>query len=222
MIAKKLDFNETSVKRLMSGKTPMTLDRVDQICEIAGIDFFDLLQLTKPPENTESTELSIEQETALANSEDLFLTFYCLVKGLTLQNILQKYQITENRLQSALHKLERQKLIELHSDNKIKFIVSRTVRWHEQGPLSKKYEQSLKTDFLSGPFSELNDIQKFLTFPLSEKSKIQISKKIRNVISELHLQSEMDLVLEKGIRSTTTIFVGFKNWTPNLLNKYLK
>lgn len=222
VIAKKLNFNETSIKRLMSGQTPMTLDRIDQICDIAGIDFFDLLRLTKPSEGKESAELTIEQETALANSEDLFLSFYCLVKGLSFENILQKYRITENRLQSSLHKLERQKLIELHAGNKVKFLVSRTVRWRDQGPLSQKYERMLKTDFLDGQFSQLNDIQKFLTFPLSERSKTQISRKLRELISEMHAQSEMDVILEKGIKSTTTIFLGFRDWTPKLLERYLK
>ena len=222
LIAKKLNYNETSIKRLMTGKTPMTLDKIDQICEIAGIDFFDLLQLTKPSENKESEELTLEQETALANYEDLFLTFYCLVKGLTIEGILQKYRITENRLQSSLHKLEKLELIELHPGNKIKFLISRTVRWREHGPLSKKYEATLRQDFIGGPFSEPHDIQKFLTFPLTPKSKALLSRKLREVLSELHAQSEIDVLLEKGIRSTTTIFLGFRDWTPNLLNRFQK
>lgn len=221
-VSEALGLNETSVKRLMSGQTPMTLDRLDQICEIAGINSLELFRIAKPSSKIEPDLLLAEQEQALADSEDLFLSFYSLAKGLSFRDILGKYRINESRLQKALHRLDKLNLIELLPENRIKFKVPRSVRWLENGPLSRKFESQLQTDFLDDPFSQAEGWRKFATFPLSERSRAQFIRKFRELIAEMQSQSEMDIILDKNLKSTATVLIGLRQWTPRLLAKFLK
>ena len=219
-LAEKLNLSETSVKRLMSGHTPMTLDRLDQICELVGLEFFELLKLARPTERSDSAQLSIEQEQALADDIDLFLTFYALIKGLTAAEVVEKYKITAARMQKALIQLDRLGLILLMPENRVKFLVPRSVRWNERGPLSLKYEFEMQIDFMSGNFIESQDFRKFLTFPASDRSKQMFTRKLRELLNDMQSQSEVDVALEKNLKSTATIFIGLREWTPSLLNKY--
>lgn len=219
-IAKKLGLNETSIKRLMSGHTPMTLTRLDEICQVADLDFFELLKLARPSAPAEVNQLSLAQEQALADDTDLFLTFYGLVKGLGASDIVAKYKITEGRIQKALSQLDRLGLIFLLTENRVKFKVPRTVRWNERGPLALKYEREMQLDFISSDFAAATDFRKFLTFPMSERSKQLFARKLRELIAEMEAQSEIDVAFDKGIRTTSTVFIGLREWTPALLAKY--
>ncbi len=221
-LADHLNLNETSVKRLMSGRTPITFERIDQICEIVEMNFFDLVKLSKPSEQSQEAQLSLEQEQALADDIDLFLTFYGLVKGLTANDVIDKYKITLSRLQKSLSQLDRLLLIKLLPENRAKLVVSRSIRWNEKGPLSKKYQSEMQIDFLTDNFSRNSDMQKFLTFPLSDRSKQLFARKLREIVVELQMQSEVDVALDKNLKSTGTILLGFREWTPALLKRYLK
>jgi transcriptional regulator with XRE-family HTH domain len=218
-IADQLEINETSVKRLMSGHTPMTLNRLEEVCEIVGIDLFDLIKLARPVENMLSSQLTIEQEQALADDMDLFLAFYSLAKGLTLHEILAKYKIIQTQLQKALFKLQKLGLIEILPQSKTKFLVSRTVRWIEKGPLEKRYQKDLLMDFLNNDFVESLAARKFVTFPLSHRSKQVFIRKFRELVSELEEQSQVDLAVEKNLKSTATLLIAMREWTPSLLNR---
>ena len=221
-IAEHLDLNETSVKRLMTGHTPMTFERMDQICDVVGIDFFDLMKLAKPTDSTESAQLSIDQEQALADDIYLFLAFYGSAKGLSANELIAKYKITQVQLQKALLQLQKLGLIELLAENRVKFLVPRTVRWNESGPLVHKYQSEMQTDFLNSGFVDSAEMRKFLTFPLSHRSKQIFARKLRELTVELQAQSEVDMALEKNLKSTATVLFAIREWTPALLSKFLK
>jgi transcriptional regulator with XRE-family HTH domain len=222
IIANELGLTLTSVKRFMSGKTPMTLDRLDQMCGIANIDVFTLVHLAKPTQFMEPSALQLEQEQALADDDDLFLMFYSLAKGLPIRGILAKYRITEIRLNKALIKLERLGLIENLPRQKVKFLVARSVRWREQGPLSRKYEKQFEQEFLIGRFVGTHECRKFVSFPLSPRSQMQAAKKLRDVVRDIQDQSEVDLALDPNIQTMCTVLVGVRQWTPALLTGFVK
>ena len=222
-LAASLELNETSVKRLMSGRSPMTLERMDQICELAGVDLFELVKIARPNTGREVAQFNQQQELAIAGDDDLFLCFYGLAKGLTVQDIVVKYRVTAARVQKALHSLERLGLIEVHPHDKIKFLVTRSVRWLENGPLSQKYEKQMESDFLLHDFGQATQVKKFLTFfPLSDRSKALAARKLRELIAEIQANSEIDAAVEKNLKSSATLLVGFREWTPAMLDKFLR
>jgi len=222
-LAKSLKLNETSVKRLMSGRTPITLNRIDQICEFAGVDFFELMKLARPEAQQEITQFSLEQEQAIAEDDDLFLCFYGLAKGLAVEDIVAKYRISLARAQKALHKLARINVVEVLLKDRVKFLVPRSVRWLEGGPLSQKYEKNMERDFLSHEFIAGHQFRKFVTFfPLSDRSKATATRKLRELASEIQSLSEVDMAVEKNLKSSATLLIGFREWTPAVLDKYLR
>ena len=91
------------------------------------------------------------------------------------------------------------------------------------GPLSKKYEREMENDFLAHPFNKPNQLRKFVTFfPLSQRTKHIAQRKLRELASELHASSELDAIVEKNLKSTATLLIGFREWTPAMLDKFLK
>lgn len=214
--------SETSVKRMMSGKTPITLDRIDLICEFAQIDLFELMKLAKAQPAKDLDHLTYDQESLLAKNEDDFLVFYSLAKGLQPDEIYQKYKITKSALQQSLHRLERSGLFEVHPENRIKFLVPRSIRWIEGGPLALRYQSELEQDFLESDFSGELQWKKFVTIPLSARSKAQFIRKFRELIAQMNEQSKMDLLLDKKLKSTMTTFIGAREWTPSLLSKFIR
>jgi hypothetical protein len=57
-------------------------------------------------------------------------------------------------------------------------VVARSVRWPEQGPLSRKYEKQFEQEILSGSFVGAHECRKFITFPVAQRSQTQIAKKL--------------------------------------------
>lgn len=221
-LAEKLGLNETSVKRFMSGHTSLTLERLDQICEIAGVDFSDLAKLAKPQRLHDESQLSLTQEQALADDPHLFLSFYSFIKGLTAEQIVQKYKINKLQLQKSCFQLQKLGLIELFPENRVKVTVEKTIRWQEKGPLAGKYSRLMEADFLGTDFNETDETRSFQTFLLAPKSRKIFVRKIRELLREVQAQSEVDLALEKNLGSTVTVLLALREWSPSLLKEHLR
>lgn len=221
-LAAKLGLNETSVKRFMSGHTSLTLERLDQICEIAGVDFSDLAKLVQPQRSTDESQLLRTQEQALADDPHLFLSFYSFIKGLSAEEIVQKYKINKLQLQKACFQLEKLGLIELFPENRYKVKVGKTIKWQDKGPLAAKYNRLMEADFLSADFNETDEIRSFQTFLLNPKSRRIFVRKMRELTREVQAQSEVDVALEKNLGSTATVLLALREWSPSLLKEYLR
>ena len=73
-LAAGLGLSEPSVKRLFSERT-FTLQRLEQVCQVLEIDFFELAKLARGASTT-INEMTIEQEQILAKDSKLLGVFY--------------------------------------------------------------------------------------------------------------------------------------------------
>jgi DNA-binding Xre family transcriptional regulator len=71
--AKYLGISEASVKRAFSQKS-FTLHRLDEICQMLGIEFTDLLQMVKDSAAAPISGLTLEQEKEIVGDLELLLT----------------------------------------------------------------------------------------------------------------------------------------------------
>jgi transcriptional regulator with XRE-family HTH domain len=215
-LAPKLGLTEVSIKRLLTVKTPMTLDRADEICSILGTNLLDLLKSSRREEPALGAQLTEAQEQVLAGSFDTFILFYSLVKGLLLAEFKSSYKFSEARLQKALSTLDRAALIEWHPGDRIKLLVTRNIRWIDGGPLSKKYDSKLRSEFVDAPFKKEGEFFRFTTVPLTARSRAIISRKFQNLVSEIEEMSAIDLALDRKLASTATVLIGMREWTPSI------
>lgn len=219
-LAKKLGLSEANLKRAFSKQT-FTLVRLEAICRILEIDFYDLAKQAKGHVRDVSDTLTIEQERALAQEPALFTYFYLLLSGMTVKQIDEKYEF-QGKGQQLFLKLDRLKLIEAHPNNRVKLLVATNVRWTPRGPLIEKYEASLKKEFLNSPFTGKNESLRFLSGYFSESAlKIMAVKTERLLGDFLELaETEARLGAGKGVRQW--LLVASRPWGFSMASKYEK
>lgn len=120
-LAEKLEMSESSIKRLMVAKD-LPLSRLEQLCEIAGISLFDLMDLSKDAEIgplilTEEQEKFFRKNTA-------FFYFFCLIyeREHSLSQVKKEQGLDEYSLNHYLNQLEKLGLLERHPNDVIKFL----------------------------------------------------------------------------------------------------
>ena len=126
-VAREIDLSESSVKRLF-GSTNISMERVEQVCELINITIFDLIHMTDTQTSTVTRKTTLEQENLLASDPELFSIFYLLVSRWTVAEIKEHYSFNDRKMESYLLKLDRFKLLELHPDDKVKMLIRKSIK----------------------------------------------------------------------------------------------
>ncbi len=216
MLAEEMGLSVASVKRLFS-KHGFSLHRLEEICEILDLDFYDLVTMMKQSDLTRQSVLSVEQEQALAGEPKLFLFLYFLVNGWPLSLITTEYEITEEEAATFLFKLDRLGLIELHPGNRIRLLVSDSVFWRRDGSFWERYHKPMTDDFLDHDFDQMGARRLFSPGQLSDASLKIVLKKIDGLIRQFNELSEMDTCLPLDVRRSTGLFIGFRPWVFSMI-----
>lgn len=189
----KWQLSEASVKRIMS-EEDLTLERIEQACELMGISFSELIKLS--PFDLETTDQAISPIHELEFSKDLRLyhLWRLLGEGLGLKQIERKYTISAAEIQKALLKLDRMGLIELHPNNKVKFRSGNRTLLRKDGPLGKILLNEAKTSFLNHPFKNtMQEHLRFVLYRLSPSSALRYKTKIDKLVNEMKIESEVEI-----------------------------
>ncbi len=221
-LAKKMGISSATIKRLLNGKIPITLDRVSGICDILQIDMYELSRVAKFGVRPQTMVLTLDQEKALAANDALFLVFYLAVLGVSFDGIHKEYKLTNEQVLKLALKLEALGILELHPRNKFKMKVYRKIRWNMDGPLHKKYMVEMAQDFAGDIYRSHDSFKFFFNCPMSPESKEVVMIKIKELCREIEHISEMDLNLSNRMESRTTFFIGAKSWMPEVQRKFLR
>jgi AcrR family transcriptional regulator len=150
-VAKTLDLSVASVKRLFSTED-LSLERVDQICELIGLDLREILDRAldrAEPVN----QLTVSQETELiADPKLLFMTWLVVIRT-PFEEMVRDYEFTEREALQYLIRLDRMKVIELQPGNRVRLLVSRHFSWRPGGPVQKFIHQKLLREFFASAFA---------------------------------------------------------------------
>src|SRR4029077_15527280 len=118
MVAVGLRLSEASVKRMFS-RRDFTLQRLEDICRVAGIEFGELTR-EAAGEDAGMTHLTAEQEREIVSDPTLMLIALCAVGNWTFRQIVDTYDIAEAECVRCLVRLDRLRIIELGADNRIR------------------------------------------------------------------------------------------------------
>ena len=211
-LAAEMELSEASVKRLFSKHT-FSLTRLEDVCRILDIDFYDLAMMDKERSQDTSKALTIEQEQILMNNEKLLIFLYFLLNGWTVSLIIEEYEYSETEAIQMLRKLEKLGMLELHPNNYVRMLISKkNVFWQTNGPLSQAYRNIFIDDFMDSSFGLPNERLVFSPGQFSEASLKIIRKKIDNLVKEYNRLAEMDAALPLKGRHSTGLFIGFRSW----------
>lgn len=221
-LALKLSLSTATIKRLLNGHIPMSIVRLEEVCRILGIDFYELARISKYGIKAQVTFLTLEQEKTLADNEELFVVFYLVVMGKSFEEIINEYRFTRSQIIKLASKLETLDILELHPKNKLKMKVYRKSRWNFDGPLHKKYMIAMAKEFAQEVYEKQDSFRFFFNCPVSAESRNIVLSKMRDLTREIERLSETDLNIEKKTETSMNIFIGAREWMPPVQRKYLR
>jgi len=208
-VAKKLKLSLPSVKRLFSDKQ-FSLRRLDQVCEMAGIEISDLARRVQ--QNKEISQIAWEHEEELVSDQKLLIVAVSALNRWTFKEIFSTYKLTEAELVRRLARLDRMHLIELQPGNRIRPLVSTSFHWHPGGPIQRFFEAQVQADFFKCAFNNPGELRLFVTGMLSRQSNGVIQQKLQRLAQDFRHLHEEDKNLPLAKRFGTSLVMAIRPW----------
>jgi len=207
-LAQRLGLSEPTVKRDLSRGT-FTLQRLDRICEILGVDLADLLQ---PGGNAPMTELSQQQEEALAANPKLLLLTYLIVNNWKFADITATFKLDANELINVLLKLDKLRIIDYRPPQRIRKLTARNFTWRKDGPVHAYLIRRVIPEFFDSRFESAGDEFRFVGGTLSESSLLKLRASLRHVAAEFESLAQQDARLPLEERDGCTAILALRTW----------
>lgn len=215
-LASDMNLSEASVKRLFSKQT-FSLARLEEVCRVLDIDFYDLALMDKQRSQETPDVLTTEQEQVLVDDPKMFVFLYFLINGWPVSLIIEEYDFTEVEAAQLLRRLEELGVLERHPKDRIRLLIRKNEFWRPNGPIWQKYNPLFIDDFMESSFSRPNECFVFIPGQFSEASLKIIRKKIDNLLKEYNQLAEMDSALPIKGRYSTGLLIGFRPWVFTLI-----
>lgn len=214
-VGQHLGISSSSVKRCFADKS-FSLQRIEQLCELLGLDLLQLMQLAAEP-SAQLSELSWQQEQQLVDNPRLLLVGVCLLNRCSFDDIYQKYEYEHAELIGFFVVFDRFGVIELLANNRYRLKISPNFTWHANGPIQKFFASSVLDNFLRpAPQNEASSTR-FLWAMLCPESCRELSRKINHLIEDYLLLSDKDKKLPMKEKRSSSLMLAFNdNWEPDI------
>lgn len=216
-LARSLNLSESSIKRILSDKT-IGLDRLEEILKATDISFAEVCKMANFEQENVGYPLTEDQEFKLSQDKKLVHLLVLLTSGSTLKRIEKEYEITPAEMSALLLKLDRLKIIELHPNNRIKFLISNgTIQFRKNGPIGKMIMDHVKSNYLKSNFDAEEEYFRMGTFEFSKSSIQKMKKKLDKLLLELEQESTVDSELKEKTHDLG-IVLSFRPWVNDSLD----
>jgi transcriptional regulator with XRE-family HTH domain len=209
-VAKALRMSEASVKRMFS-RNHFTLERLDRICELASTSLSELAREVDSV-GTHVSQLTPDQEKEIVRDPKLFLVAVCVLNLLTLEQIVQAYNLSKSECIQLLLKLERIKFLELLPNNQVKLLVSRTFSWLPDGPIHQFFRSRAQNEYFRSRFDGADEILLFVNGMLSRASAQAMLARLKRLANEFSEMHNNDALLPVGERRPASLILAMRPW----------
>jgi transcriptional regulator with XRE-family HTH domain len=138
-IARNLGASQPSVSRWLRGKG-LTLTILDDLCRCMGTD---LLTLVEQAGNNGPDRFTLRQEKILASDRRLSLMFFLILHGAQRKLLMEEFQLPPQQLDDCINRLVQLALIDRATGDRLRPIVSRSIRWQPNGPLAAAFKATV-------------------------------------------------------------------------------
>ncbi len=208
-LARRMCLSEVTIKRVFSGRTEFTIERLDAVCRALQLDPVELLRRSSTTRQAPRAQLTEAQETALARDLGLFRLFSALLKGRTFPGRRSA------PLARDLARLVRLGLVQDGPEGP-RVHVARRYQWLPGGPLARRYGAELRADFLASPFQGEGEASHFHSLVFSPRSRKVAFKLAERFVQDLQRLSLEDLLVDPKVEGTLTCFLGMRPWVPSM------
>lgn len=209
-IAGALGLSESSVKRLFA-QGDFTLQRLEQICALVGIEIGDLLELAHAAEER-LTQLGEAQERELVADTKLLLVGVLAISYWTFDDMRETYRFEPAELTGLLARLDRLGVIELQPENRFKVKLARNFSWRKGGPIQRYFEEHVQREFFASPFLGPGELRLMLHGSIGEHSNGMLQQQLRRIAEEFDRLVEQDRRLGQDGREGTTLVLALRPW----------
>lgn len=219
-VAAALDLSTPSVKRLFAEKS-LSLARLDAICALLDMEVTDLLRQVAG-DGWQLSQLTVEQETAIAGDMPLLLVTVAVLNGLGMDDILERFHITEHECIRKLAWLDREGLIDLLPKSRIKLRVAANFAWRPDGPIQRFFQSRLSADYFSTRFAAEGERLLVLNGLLTPASLLQFHRRMEKLAQEFDELNAEDAVRPVDERSGHTVVLAVRPWVFGVFADYLR
>ena len=209
-VAKGLSQSEANIKRMFSEKK-FSLQKLDEICRLIGIDIIELVRLYDDSRQKTSF-LSKEQEIELISDIKLLMVAVAVKNRNSFEHIIEYYDIDEHECTRYMAHLDRLKLIELLPGNRIRLLIDEDFHWLPNGPIENFFQKKLQPEFLDTDFSGKNEFRIFLNGTLSEAGHQALIRKIKQLSLEFRELNQQDLTTDMELKNSESLLIAFRPW----------
>ncbi|MBW3698191.1 XRE family transcriptional regulator [Vibrio sp. T187] len=210
-IAKALSLTEGSVKRLFAQGNNLSLDRLEQICQLIGLEMAELFRLASRS-SQQLMSLEWQQEEQLVADKGLLLVAVCVVNGYKFEQIVEQYCFSETELIQMLAHLDRLKVIELLPGNRIKLRISPSFSWLAGGPIQQFFQQQVQAEFFKSNFTQPDEKLLMATGLMSIPSNQKLQQRLHKLVQEFYSTCQRDDGLDMDQRHGTSMIVAIRRW----------
>jgi DNA-binding Xre family transcriptional regulator len=207
-LAAQIGVSEPTVKRDLS-RGKFTLQRLDQICEVLGVEVHDLIM---PLTNAPLTELSEEQELALVGNPKLLLVTYLVVNDWKFNEIVSTFRIDENDLVSLVLKMDKLRIVDFRPPTRMRKLTARNFSWRKDGPVHEYFIRKVIPEFFNARFDAPGDEFRFMGGMLAPSSMLRLQSAIRRVTAEFEQLHHQDAKLPLDDRHGCTVILAMSSW----------
>ena len=214
-----LRLSEASVKRLFSERA-FSLQRVEVLCELAGLDFADLVRLSDQARH-QVVELSEAQERQLTDDPQLLLTAVCALNRWTFEEVRERYEFDEPALVSLFAKLDRLGILDLLAGNRYRLNITRNFAWRRNGPIQRYFMGSVMRDVLTAQTGDGLGSFAFSWGMLSPESAAMLRERVRRLNQEFNELADVDLGKPLQVRRGAGLLTVLRlDWEPGEFTRY--
>jgi hypothetical protein len=205
-IANDLDVSVMTVKRhLNSDRVP--IECLEEIAACIGLSLIEIAELAKAASRDNVVDLETQQEEALAKDHALAAVRTMLYAGMSVPEIMTRFDLDEATLNGILACLDRLKLIELYPGNRVRIRGSRVIEWRAGGPMRREIDGDIRHNFMQMDFTNTEDYFGYETACLTPSSICQIEDQMRQLVRSMRLLHQIDSTESTDQKEWITLLV---------------
>ena len=209
-LAASLGMAESSVKRMLA-KGDMPLSRIDAICRALKRDFAELARRVADAQPL-LKELTQEQEHAVVADKKLLLCAICVLSQWTLEQITERYRLSEAECVKCLAQLDRIGIIELRALNRYRLKLAKTFRWRPHGPVMVFFREHVVLDYFSSGFDRWGEGVLLVHGSVSRSLAPSYLERMQRLAQDFAQQHQADQKLPEREREGYTLLLAMRSW----------
>lgn len=219
-LGRRIGLSEPSVKRMFAQRS-FTLERLEQVLDVVGMDFAELAQAaTNAPQLI--SQLTYAQEEEIIGDTKLLVVAVAALNQIPVDQIAVIYRINEAETVKYLLRLDRIGFLTLLPNNRVKLLVSRTFSWIPNGPIQTWFRQEASGDYLDTRFAGSDELMRLVSVMLSPRSTRALLERLKQVADEFSQQHQDDARLPYDQRHSITFLLAARPWMPEAFKALLR